>query len=119
MSGSGALDIPLRASQVSADLSDVEPEPTAYTDAQGIADGHLVPIPFGPFARVTRRVWDAYADREKRPDQALIGLRRLWALAASLPAEPDGSRILRQSDQSVWLVPNELGGLTLMFPDDR
>ena len=97
----------------------MEPERTSYPDAQAVVDGYLVPLPFEPFARVTRRVWDAYADHAGEPNLPLEALRRLWTLADALPAEPDGVRILTQVGRSLWLVPNELGGLTLMFPDDR
>ena len=77
-----------------------------------------MPVPFGRFARVTRRVWNAHADRAADADRTLEALRQTWSLALTLPSEPDGLRIMRESGRSIWLVPNELGGLTLMLPED-
>ncbi len=97
----------------------MEPERFSYVESRAIADGYLVPVPFGLFARVTRQVWDVYADRAGGADRTLEALRQTWSLVAAQHAERNGMRILRQFGRSVWLVPNELGGLTLMFPDDQ
>lgn len=91
----------------------------SYDDARAVADGYLVPVPFGPCARVTRRVWDAFADPGGAPSLTLEAARRLWSTADALPPDANGTRILRQCGYVLWLVPNDVGGLTLMFPDDQ
>lgn len=89
-----------------------------YLDIRALADGYLVEVPFALFARVTRSVWDAHALDATSGTSTLEIVRQTWVTALSLPARPDGWRVLDAAGRTVCLVPNELGGLTLMFPED-
>jgi hypothetical protein len=99
-------------------LVKVQPDSISYGDSQAVADGYLIPVPFGPFSRVTRRAWITFTDGAKSADQAIEALEHAWSLALARPADACGVRVLRHSGRVMWLVPNELGGLTMMLPDD-
>jgi hypothetical protein len=96
----------------------------AYTDEMAVADGVLVPWSGpGGVNRVTRAVFDAYTDPmgQSRLTGAVTDVTRLSAaIQATLAAVPDqeGWRTHSLDGRELWLVPNELGGLTLMFPED-
>ena len=95
-----------------------------YTDAQALADGVLVAFPGdGGVNRITRAVFDSFTK--------LLGSTPLTgevtditpvqdAIRALLKVEPDedGWRTGTHQGKELWLVPNEVRGLTLMFPDD-
>ena len=96
----------------------------AYTDAQAVADGVLVPFPGdGGVNRTTRAVFDHFEEpvgsspatgevTDITPIQDAIRTMR--------KVEPDehGWRTGAYQGKDLWLVPNEVGGLTLLFPDD-
>src|SRR6266571_1205951 len=92
----------------------------AYTDEQAVADGVLVQISEGKVNRVTRAVFDHFT--EAMGSSPLTGpvtniTPLLEAIRAILQASPDedGWRKLIWSGKELWLLPNESGGLTLMF----
>lgn len=98
----------------------------SYTDAQAVEDGVLVPlIGFGRVNRVTRAVFAHFAGitpEEKTPlIELALKLKRLQEVIREIlrvPPDEDGWRKLAWQGKELWLLPNELGGLTLMFPDD-
>jgi hypothetical protein len=96
----------------------------AYTDAQALDDGVLVALPGeGGVSRATRAVFDCFA--KPMGSTPLTGTVTditpvQDAIRAMLKVEPDtdGWRTGTYQGKELWLVPNEVGGLTLMFPDD-
>ena len=104
---------------------------STYTDAQACDDGVLVPI--AAKDRVTRAVWDYLCSREhvnpgesedKRHDYALftsgrmIGQNAFEARRVYEQNVDGGIFTLIELGRKMWIMPNELGGLTLMFPED-
>ena len=91
-----------------------------YTDEEAIEDGVLVPLYLlpgvGPVNRVTRAVWVHFLG-EKKPKTLEPLLGAIRAMRAISP-DRDGWRTGTIQDKRLWLVPNEVGGSTLMFPDD-
>ena len=91
-----------------------------YTDDEAIEDGVLVPLyllpGIGPVNRVTRAVWVHFLG-EKKPKTLEPLLGAIRAMLALSP-DRDGWRTGTYQDKRLWLVPNEVGGSTLMFPDD-
>jgi hypothetical protein len=94
-----------------------------YTDAQALDDGVLVAVSCGGVNRVTYAVFVHYA----RPMENLPGGEErfdLTPLTATIRAvlgvtpDEDGWRKSTYEGKELWLVPNEVRGLTLMFPDD-
>ncbi|HEV8670982.1 MAG TPA: hypothetical protein VGS01_09640 [Candidatus Limnocylindria bacterium] len=93
-----------------------------YTDAQAVEDGELVDVsgtvPGGRGQRVTRHAW---ADLTRSPMPGLTDvtlLTSVWAAALAVP-EDDGWHVLDTPKLGTfWLIPNEVGGLTLMRPED-
>src|SRR5512146_272195 len=95
----------------------------SYTDAQAVEDGFLVAIRHGPVNRVTRAVFDHFTAPIEGSTDAfeVIDIGRLMrAVESMLKLEPDsgGWRTGTYEGKTLWLIPNEVGGLTLMFPDD-
>ena len=96
----------------------------SYTDAEAVSDGVLVPWDGpGKLNRLTRAVFDYFttslgSSPATGPVTDVTRLRR--AIDAVLRIEPDadGWRTGTYEEKELWVVPNELGGLTLMFPSD-
>ena len=99
-------------------------EIVAYTDKQALEDGVLVSISReGRVNRVTRAVFDHFTETmESAPtlDQVTDITRLREAIRALLKIEPDEDawRTGTYEGKTLWLIPNEVGGLTLLFPDD-
>lgn len=102
-----------------------EPDPVivSYTDRQAREDGVLVALSCGPVNRVTRAVFDYFT--KPMGDSPLTGpvtdvTRLMDAIEAmrKVDADKDGWRTGTVEGKELWLVPNEVGGLTLLFPDD-
>ena len=97
---------------------------STYTDQQAIEDGVLVAIPGDSGVnRITRAVFDHFA--EPMGSSPITGPvtdigRVMEAIRAMLKIAPDeaGWRTGDYQGKTLWLVPNEIGGLTLMFPED-
>jgi hypothetical protein len=94
-----------------------------YTDAQALEDGFLAEVSCGPVNRVTSAVFDHYArPMENLPEgDVRFDITPLTAtIQAVLEVTPDedGWRKSTYEGKKLWLVPNEVRGLTLMFPDD-
>lgn len=96
----------------------------AYTDADAINDGVLVPWA-GPekVNRITRAVFDHFT--KAMGSSPLTGpVTDVGRLAGAIEAmvkigpDEDGWRTGAFDGRELWLVPNEVGGLTLMFPED-
>jgi hypothetical protein len=102
-----------------------------YTDHEACEGGVLVPI--AARDRVTRAVWDYLLSREnvnpggtedKRHDRALftsgrmIGQHALEAKRVYKENIGDGIFTFIELGRKMWIIPNEIGGLTLMFPED-
>lgn len=95
----------------------------AYTDREALDDGVLVAVQRGPVNRVTRAVFDHFT--KPMGESPLTGpvtdVTRLMAvLDQMLKLEADGDRWRTSTveGRTLWLVPNEVEGLTLMFPED-
>jgi hypothetical protein len=103
-------------------LDDFFGEPiSVYTDAQALDEGVLVVVPGeGGVNRVTRAVFDHFAKQTGDPALGEFDLSPLQtAITAILAIVPDdGWRIGTHEGKTLWLIPNEVGGLTLMFPED-
>ena len=105
------------------DSEDLFGEPiSVYTDRQAVEDGVLVSVPGdGGVNRVTRAVFDHFVTPIGDPRLKVFNLTPLMDLIrAMLKVEPDadGWRTGRYQERELWLIPNEVGGLTLMFSDD-
>ena len=95
----------------------------AYTDAEACDDGVLVAIRRGPVNRVTRAVFDHFtASMGSSPVTGPVTDvgRLMRAIESMLKLEADGGgwRTGSYDGKMLWLTPNEVGGLTLMFPED-
>ena len=96
----------------------------SYTDREALADGVLVAFPGeGGVNRVTRAVFDHFTEPmgSSPVTGPVIDIGPLQdAIRAMLKLEPDadGWRVGTWQGKTLWLLPNEVGGLTLMFPDD-
>lgn len=102
------------------------PVVSEYTDAQAVDDGVLVNVElFGwkagdlkPINRITSAIWEAIKEEsggEITDKTSQIGYR--MAVAAQQKLEDDWYTG-EYEGKKLWLVPNELGGRTLMFPED-
>ena len=96
----------------------------SYTDREAVEDGVLVAWDGpGKVNRITRAVFDAFTT--KLGSSPITGsatdvaeLRRAVETMLALPPDEGGWRTGTYQDRELWLVPNEIGGLTLMFPED-
>jgi hypothetical protein len=95
----------------------------SYTDAEAVEDGFLVAMDALPVNRVTRAVFDHFTQR--MGSSPLTGvviditpLRRVIQTMLAVEADTDGWRVGAYEGKDLWLVPNEVSGLTLMFPED-
>lgn len=96
----------------------------AYTDEQALEDGLLVAIPGeGGVNRVTRAVFDHFTQPigESQETGPVINITPLMDAIRTMlkyPPDSDGWRTTTHDQKELWLIPNEVNGLTLMFPDD-
>lgn len=105
-----------------------------YTDAQALADGVLVSVAGLPITtihgyrvnRVTRAVWETYTQlmgrsRLTRPVVDVTGLiDTLNAVIDKGTTGPGDTLVGTAPDgRTLWCEPNEVGGYTAMFPEDR
>jgi len=114
---------------------------STYSDAEALEDGTLVDISGRldpgsslnvPNARATVGIFSAFAELARRradikPEDvdgtARLACQLLYRAIMRKPADEDGWRKTEarsdgESIGEVWLIPNELGGLTLMLPSD-
>ena len=94
----------------------------AYTDKQAVEDGVLVDVSqiLGHLgiARVTRGIWDHYVvDMGKGLVQDVTGLIRVAEKVKQVKPD-DGWYVYNDGNLKLWCIPNELGSLSLMFPED-
>ncbi len=97
---------------------------SSYSDRDAVSDGVLVPIPGeGHVNRVTRAVFDHFT--ESLGSSPITGpvtnigpLMEVIRAVLKVTADSDGRRTLSYQGKELWLLPNEVGGLTLMFPED-
>ncbi len=95
-----------------------------YSDRQAVKDGVLVAIPGdGGVNRVTRAVFDRFTkplgtSPVTGPVTDIGPLMETIRTLLKAPADEDGWRTGTYQGADLWLVPNEVGGLTLMFPGD-
>ncbi len=87
----------------------------SYTDTQALADGVLVSLDWTPVNRITRAVFDHFAPLMEFRGR---GLRGAIITMLALKPDEDGWRCGSYEGKELWLVPNEVDGLTLMFPED-
>ena len=103
-----------------------EPEViSSYTDREAVEDGVLVPWTGpGKVNRITRAVFDHFttaigSSPLTGPVTDVTRLARVVdAVLANPPDGDDGWRSGTHDGKKLWLAPNEVGGLTLMFPED-
>ena len=94
---------------------------SVYTDQQALDDGVLVAVPAeGGVNRVTRAVFDHFTRPIGVPRHGVTDITPLQeAIRAIRALEPnDGWRTGDFQGKRLWLIPNEVRGLTLMFPED-
>ena len=96
---------------------------SVYTDSQALEDGVLVALSGpGGVNRFTRAVFDHFTESlgASPTTGAVINISPLMdAVRAMLAINPnDGWRVGDYAGKRLWLIPNEVGGLTLMFPED-
>jgi len=91
---------------------------SVYTDAQALEDGVLVDFRgFGKVNRVTGAVFDHFTSTTGSGEREIT--RLVEAIEAMLKITPDdGWRVGTYEGKKLWLIPNEVHGLTLMFPED-
>ena len=95
-----------------------------YTDQQAVEDGVLVPVNgAGGINRVTRAVFDHFAkpigsSPVTGPVIDITPLMQAIKAMVEMPPDASGWRTGGYQGIKLWLVPNDVGGLTLMFPDD-
>src|SRR5690348_7022794 len=95
-----------------------------YTDRQAVEDGVLVPIyGEGGANRITRAVFDYFTEcmGTSPITGPVTNIGPLMdAIRAMLRINPDadGWRTGTYQGKELWILPNETGGLTLMFPED-
>lgn len=103
-------------------IDDIFGEPISiYTDQQALDDGVLVTInDQGGVNRVTCAVFDHFVKPIGDPALKEFNLSPLLqAIRAMRQITPDdGWRTGEHDGKILWLIPNEVGGLTLMFPED-
>jgi hypothetical protein len=111
-----------RTADVRTDISEVFGAPiVVYTDEEAVADGVLVPIAAdGGVNRITRAVFDQFAKPIGDPRACVFDVTPLMdVIRTMLAVKPDRDwRTGSYHGWDLWLVPNEVGGLTLMFPED-
>ena len=95
----------------------------SYTDAQALEDGVLVAMDALPVNRVTRAVFDHFAHpMGSSPITGVVIditlLRRVIQTMLAVKTDEEGWRVDAYEGKPLWLVPNEVNGLTLMFPED-
>jgi len=95
----------------------------SYTDAEALEDGVLVAMDSLPVNRVTRAVFDHFT--QPMGSSPLTGvvtditpLRKVIQTMLAVEADTDGWRIGVYENKQLWVIPNEVSGLTLMFPED-
>ena len=95
----------------------------AYTDGQALEDGVLIEVNCA-VNRVTRAVFDHFArPMGIEPASGLMQFDFTPVTAAirsvlGVAHDEDGWRKITYEGKELWLVPNEVRGLTLMFPED-
>ena len=100
-----------------------------YTDKQAVDDGVLVAV--SAKDRVTRNAWSYLGGQLERTDDdssgdaiagdlALRYFREFGLEAIRVYEHNIGGGIFSFDvlGRKMWIIPNELGGLTLMFPED-
>ena len=91
-----------------------------YTDQQAVEGGVLVPFKGeGGVNRITCAVFDHFTELfggDKYVDTS--ALKKAISTMLNIKPNEDGWRIDTYERRWLWLLPNEVGGLTLMFPDD-
>ena len=102
-----------------------QPEVIAeYTDKQALEDGVLVSVSGeGKVNRVTRAVFDHFtkpvgSTTETGEAADLARLQDAIRALLKIECDEDGWRTGSHEGKELWLVPNEVEGLTLLFPDD-
>ena len=95
-----------------------------YSDKQALEDGVLVSVPGeGKVNRVTRAVFDHFTKPmgSSPATGEVTDITPLQdAIRAMLKIKPDEDiwRTGTYEGKELWLLPNEVGGFTLLFPDD-
>ncbi len=99
---------------------------STYSDEQAVDDGTLIPLyGLGPVNRVTRAVFAHFVGEAAFEPTPVIEMPKameplIAAIREMLKITPDhdGWRTGDYGNKRLWVVPNECGGLTLMFPED-
>lgn len=102
-------------------IEDLFGEPiSVYTDEQALEDGVLVAVTEQDVNRVTRAVFDHFAKPADDSPEPVYDLTPLLEAIRHIRrlTPKDGWRTGEYQGVMLWLIPNEVGGLTLMFPED-
>lgn len=111
---------------------------STYTDAEAVADGVLIPLLAGrkdTGHRITRSAFDTLSDYYSRHGYAsykaddfyrfffaellpLVGAARNVYASGGILTTTFEFQVVRQSDDKLWYLPNECGGVTMMLPSD-
>jgi hypothetical protein len=91
-----------------------------YTDAQALEDGVLVEVSCGAVNRVTCAVFYHFVrPMENSPDGLeafdITPLTAVIRAVLAVTPDEDGWRQSTYEGKELWLVPNEVRGLTLMY----
>jgi hypothetical protein len=93
-----------------------------YSADQAIEDGVLVhPYPQRwPNLLITQKIHATCSEQQGRTyDQALVPLLMDCIMAVQSKKNPDFPIVLKHTvADEVWVMPNELGGMTVMNPED-
>jgi hypothetical protein len=91
---------------------------STYTDREAVEDGFLVAIAGpGRVNRVTRAVFDHFTEEMGPGVTNITPLTDAIRYMLTLEVD-DGWRTGNFRGKALWLIPNEVGGFTLMFPED-
>jgi hypothetical protein len=110
----------------------------SYTDSQAIEDGVLIPFlaPSGDTKhRVTRNAWEELIQHYRKKGYQDYDDAQFYRFffAEMLPLAPFAKReyekggilktdydfhVVKKGDKVLWYLPNEVGGVTMMKPED-
>lgn len=96
-----------------------------YSDQDAINDGVLIDIAsFGltfegkPINRMTVALFDTFEKQYPTPDGSAVDYEACARAVTAMLLFVTGEGYLRVLPKDIWMVENEIGGWTLMYPSD-